>query len=210
MIIPKYALVAGLMAAALVSTQARAGAFVGLNIGQSTVKDFLTEDEILASGPYNTASVEDTDTGFKIYVGTELSDFFALRAGYADLGEATTSGTVTFVGTDNESVAVTAFFVDAMVQVKPVENFKLFAKLGVAHTTVEDQFDATVNGPSSNKKGSEVEFVPGIGAAFEPIQNLGITLEYERYLDAGKEDSRCNPDCEFDIDVVSIGAYLNF
>lgn len=82
---------------AAASLPAAAGAaeaywYLGASVGQSSIdatsseieQGFLVDDGFVATG----TSLDDTDTGWKGYLGYRFNRFFALEGGYADLGEA--------------------------------------------------------------------------------------------------------------------------
>ena len=61
-----------------------------LNIGESRLSlDTSQLEQVMQTQglPLNTLSRDTNDTGFKIYTGAAINDYFAIEGGYFDLGE---------------------------------------------------------------------------------------------------------------------------
>jgi len=124
----------------------------GLSIGQSQVK---FDDNVLpiAGATATSLSKNETDTGFKAYVGYRLHQNFALEGGYTDFGKFSATRTMTAPGsgTVHADLKASGWHVDA-VGIWPIQNnFSLFAKLGVIFNEVKTSLGTT----------GAVAFVPG-------------------------------------------------
>lgn len=53
------------------------------------------------------ASIDDEDTGIKLYLGNNINDYMAVEFGYTDLGEVSTEASVTVFGAGSASISAT-------------------------------------------------------------------------------------------------------
>jgi hypothetical protein len=84
-------LVAFIVAAAALHAPVGADAYLGLSIGQSTLKDW--DSSVIDDGSFNSIDVEDSDVSFRVSGGYDLNPSLALEIGYSDFGEVTAEGT---------------------------------------------------------------------------------------------------------------------
>lgn len=189
-----------LVAVALLSlssvAMADSGAYAGIGFGRASV-------DVDTTGLSNT-SVDDTDTGFKIYGGYQFTNNFGLEAGYADLGKATINGEEIGVPF-NGSIENSAIFLDAVGTLPLTNEFSVFGRAGVAFTKTE----ASVNVPgfgSASDKENEANLKFGLGAQYSFTKSVALRAEWERYLDVGDEATTG----ESDVDVVGISLNVKF
>ena len=174
--------VAALVAAGSMAAHA-ADFYVGGSVGTSKA-----HYEDVPSG----FTLDDTDTGFKLYGGAQFTPNFSLEGGYVDLGKATlsTSGVT-------GSQSGTGFFLDAVGEFPLSKGFSLFGKLGVFHG--ESKIEAL--GLSDKDSGTDVKF--GFGGSYAINKNLSVRAEIERF--------RFNVfDDKGDVDLLSIGLNYRF
>src|SRR3990172_7235075 len=79
------ALLCGLVAASQASAQ---GFYIGGRVGQSSFDDDNAIPDLITSG-----TVDDKDTGFKIFGGYQFNRNFGVELAWVDLGKASYSGT---------------------------------------------------------------------------------------------------------------------
>lgn len=129
---------------------------------------------------------EDTDNGWKAFVGGNAWRVLGWEVGYVDLGE---------YGTGLASVDAKGWTVDLLAGV-PVGPVNPFIKVGALYADVE--------GPVRDDQSWELKYGAGVGFDFN--KNLGVRLEYERYQlennDAVFRDS--------DIDMASVSLIGKF
>lgn len=147
----KTKLAIAVSAALLWSSASQAEIFIGAGIGQSDIDDS-------AHG----VSLDETDTAWKVYGGMMLTDNFGFEAGWTDLGDAN-SGAV-----DSETEA---FYAAGIVAAPLVENFSIYAKLGIAF------WDQDIN--TTSYDGEDVMY--GIGAKYKFMDQFHVRLEWEQY-----------------------------
>jgi len=161
--------------------------FVGVSAGQSTID---------ASCPA-ASSCDDTDMAWKIYGGLEVNEYIAMEFGYADLGEATSSGAT--VGTAEVNGMTIAL----------VGNFALsprFSLIGRGGMNILN-YDVVATGAEPINEGdTDIAWSLGLGGQYNLTKALGLRLEWERFFDVGDEDTTG----EADVDLISAGIVYKF
>tara|TARA_R110001583_G_scaffold192127_1_gene358326 strand:- start:342 stop:890 length:549 start_codon:yes stop_codon:yes gene_type:complete len=157
--------VAVIVAASAPLSVSAAEMYAGGSFGSTTL-DWDALDEAEASG----ASVDDSDTGFKLFIGSRINENFAVEGFYADLGEATASAPGITAKLDADSFGVAA------VGILPVnEKVELFAKIGF------QAWDATASATgigSESDDGTDLMF--GAGVSYK-INKVTIRGEFEQF-----------------------------
>lgn len=157
------------------------------------------------------SSVDDTDTGYKLFGGYQFNNNFALEGGYVDLGKMTFSSTISVAPAGYTTGAISGdvktkngLFLDA-VGILPVgNNFSVFGRLGMY--SIETELSASGPAGSITKNDTESDFHWGIGAGYDFTQNLGARLEWERFNKVGNADKTG----EGDVDLWSAGIVYKF
>ena len=174
----------------MAQSMADRGAYVGGTIGRAEASEFCSSDGFAGT----ISNCEDTDTGWKAFVGYRFNRNFAAELSYINFGEY--SGRVTLGPLSaTANVDATAWGL-AAVGILPVSNrFDLFGKLGF----VRGESDGSVNLGGTTvevgDKGTELHY--GFGAIFNFTRNLGIRAEWEMVNDA-------------DLSLLSIGLQYRF
>jgi OOP family OmpA-OmpF porin len=174
--------------------------YLGASAGQSRIdatsaeidQAFLIDDGFVATG----TTLDETDTGWKAYLGYRFNRFFALEGGYADLGEATFNTTI--VSAPPPFGAFTPFPISATATADGVmlsgvlhlpltERFSLLAKAGVFRWQAE--FTERIPGTGITRVSrteKETDAAYGVGAEFGLTDALRLRVEAERFKDVGK------------------------
>ncbi|WP_428036148.1 porin family protein [Amphritea sp.] len=181
----KSLIVASVVAFSLVSANtfaADAGAYVGASLGKTSSSAF--DDFETLPG----VSVDDNDTGYKIFAGYKFNTNFSVEGSYTDLGEISATD-----GIDKVSASVDTFGVAAVGTLPVNESFGVFAKVGYQAWNV----DLKATGMSTQSDdGSDVFY--GVGAAYN-MEAISIRGEFERYDIDGEN-----------FDMLSLGIAYNF
>lgn len=174
-----------IVAALLPAVASAEGGYIGGSIGQ-TEMDISDADkaELAAVG----VSVDDTDTGFKLFAGYRINENFAVEGFYADLGEISATD-----GVDSLNIESDSFGASVLGIIPVAENFDLFAKIGFHAWDAE--LSSTV-GVFASADGTDSIY--GFGAAYT-IEQVSFRAEFERY----ELDSE-------DVDMISAGIAVNF
>ena len=125
----------------------------------------------------------DNASGWKIFGGYEINDYFAVEGGYTSFGKM--NGPVT-------SVEPSGFEVAAVGNIPVNDQFSLFAKAGIL------AWDFKVNGlGSSSTTGTDAFF--GVGGKFNVAKNTDIQITWDSYTVEGGG-----------IDLLSAGVVFSF
>lgn len=163
------------------------------SVGQTSSKGFNTKKKF----------------GHKIAVGLQANQYVALEAQYTDLGKPKDkfSGRIDGIDVSAKGSAETRGLGANLVGTLPLDEFKLFAKVGYhrLETKVKAKGTASAAGRafSARVSGKEREWVPsfGLGASYAITPAVEVLAEYERYKDVA--DS-------YDVDFASVGLRYNF
>ncbi|WP_254275947.1 outer membrane beta-barrel protein [Halomonas sp. 3H] len=171
------------------------GPYVGAGLGYSKL-DNDTLDWLGSIG----ANTDDSDTGYKLFVGYQFNPNFAIEASYVDFGDFTASGAG---GGDSAELKLGVDgFTAALVGKLPIQNgFSVFGKLGLIAWDGDLSLNANIDGESYRESGGEDGTDPyyGIGAEYE-VERVIIRAEFERY-----DISESGEDFEIDLISASIG-----
>lgn len=175
------------------------GWYAGVGFGQSKVKDFFVCDLDI------TCTADDTDTGWKLYLGNQFNPNAAVEFGYVDLGQQKISGTDTVLGTVSLDTEAKGFDV-AIVGLLPVGNqFNLLGKVGLFRWDADISASSTLFGSASDSE-TGVELMFGFGASFDIGKTAAVRIEWERFTDVGDE----NVTGTSDIDLLSASLVFKF
>ena len=196
----KLALAAALapMLLAGASHAAEPGFYLGASGGQTTVdkdaKDLgLDTSSITALQNFE---IDDSDTGWKAYLGYQFLPWLGIEGGYVDLGSASKTRTVTNAsGTDfraNGNADFTGWegFLVGTIPIGPVD---LFAKVGGANLKVDGNVNVTNLDTSESNRTSgndnDAQLAYGVGAAYNFGKgHWGLRVEAEGYDDNEVDD----------------------
>lgn len=167
------ALAAALLGGAAVA-QAQPTWYIGGNVGESKYHTDTSgsEDGITVN------TTDTSDTGYKAFVGVDLSRYFGLEAGYTDLGKLkfnATDGTTNVPG----SVKGTGYFVDAVGKFPVGQGVDLFGRVGAFHGKATGSVSADGVSYSTDDSGTDVHY--GLGASYAFNRNVSMRAEWERY-----------------------------
>ncbi|HET9736298.1 MAG TPA: outer membrane beta-barrel protein [Burkholderiales bacterium] len=152
--------------------QSDAGWYVGAAYGQTTIDVDMTG--------ITSPTLDDSDTGFKIYGGFQFNKHLGAEVGYVDGGKATFGGSIPSlgVGSFTGDISVTAITFAAVGTLPLNEQFALFGKVGLA--TWDAKASVSISGLGAGAADdSGTDLLYGIGARYNLNRNWGITLEYE-------------------------------
>lgn len=182
------------------------GFYAGASLGQSKLSDFDASDldaELASVGITSSSSVDDTDTGWKLFAGYRFMKYFAVEGAYVNFGEATAHSIITApsAGTVDTTAEADAWTLSALGILPLNEKFSLFARVGLNIWDAEVSATGTGGGGSASfsDDADGTDWVYGVGAAYDITQNLSVRGEWERYdLD------------DTDLDLLSVGVSWRF
>jgi len=174
------ALLASLVLTIGVSTVAVAaddgGWYIGIGGGQSSFRDtcsFFESQNMLAT-------CDDESTGWKVFAGRDMSDYFGLELSYADAGEAKIVAPSTTPGTLN--IRPTLLTVSAKLELPLGKRFSILGKAGMTYFRTDNERTGVFRTLSSGDDGFEPSV--GAGISMKVSKGLGIRAEWEHFNDA--------------------------
>ena len=176
------------------------GFYVGFGGGHSTAASACSTSGLPAGTSFT--SCDDTDIGWKVYGGYQFTRHWGIEAGYIDFGKATANGTVLGVPIAAEAKA-TGWQLVGTGTVPITAAFDAFAKLGIWRSDVDAR--ASAPGISVAASGHSTVLAWGLGAKWNLSRNWSARLEFERFNDAGDNNTG-----KSDLDLISIGVSYKF
>jgi len=167
----------------LAPAPAHAKVYGGLGIGQSSTSDIDADD--LDDGSFISSSTDDSDTGWKGFVGYRFLKFFSLELAYVDLGEfsisAESDGTGLLYAPGNVSGSVDAdtAALQAMGILPLGERFSIYVKFGYHAWDAKVRLSDSLDSASTSEDGEDAMY--GLGVNFGLKGAGSIRLEYELY-----------------------------
>jgi opacity protein-like surface antigen len=161
--------------------------------------------------------VDDSDIGWKVFGGVQVTPYFALEGSLVDLGKLRLSGTATINVAPFPSIPVSissdrrayGFGVDGVFTIPISREFSLLARVGLLFWNVQSSTIRTTAGGNPfglDKKvtGSSLDF--GAGAQYDLTERAGIRVEYQRYKGVGDEGTTGKTD----VDLISANFVYRF
>lgn len=132
--------------------------YIGASIGEATY------DFNCVSG----FACDDSDLGFKVYVGGKFRDMVGLELAYVNMGEGQRAGG------DIKAHGVNLSLIGNI----PIGQFSIFGKVGTTYGWTETSTAAS-SGASSDENDFGLSYGAGIGFDIQP--NWGVRAEWERH-----------------------------
>ncbi|CUI04804.1 Outer membrane protein A precursor [Janthinobacterium sp. CG23_2] len=160
--------------------------YVGGNIGRSraNIDDVRLIRSLTANGAgLNSFTADEKDVGYKLYVGKQLNQYFAVEAGFFDLGKFSFKSTTTQNGTLNGEAGFRGANLDLVAQVPLSQRFSVFGRAGMNYAKATTRFNgnrlfAVTNLSSSERK---LNAKAGFGLEYKFSEALALRGEVERY-----------------------------
>lgn len=195
---------------------ANAGWHVGVSGGGTEAKDVPSAAELdaqnAADGFTTITSIDDTDTGWKLFAGYKFNRNFAVEGSYTDFGEATADSIVTAspfgTGTVDQSFEAATWGLAALGIVPLGYNFELFGKVGFHYWDAEWTPKVNLTGLSGSTTEDEngTDLFYGIGAGYNFTEMFGVRAEWELFKNIGDD----NTTGETDVEMWSAGLQFRF
>jgi hypothetical protein len=147
---------------------------------------YLKSDQDIHKYPSLTYSQDDSeDSGLTFFAGYDLSERFAIEAGYNDLGDGVVVADLGALGDVTATHEVKVMTLAGVIKTDPIsENLVLFAKAGFARIDNDETLTGPLITTSTNSKETTNAFY-GVGANYELANGLAIRALYEAY---GEDD----------------------
>lgn len=160
--------------------------YVGGALGQSraAIDDKRLARSLTANGAALTGfTTDERELGYKLLVGKQLNQYFALEAGYFDLGTfgfaATTSGNGKLRG----EAGFRGVNVDLVGQLPLTQRLSLLGRVGAQYARTSTHFSGNVLAGVTNPNASEkkTNAKAGLGLEYKLSEGLAVRGEVERY-----------------------------
>ena len=160
--------------------------YLGAGVGQSRAP--LDEPRLRASLAANGETVtgfskDQRDTGYKLFVGRQLNKYFAVEAGYFDLGKFDFKSTTSGNGVLNGQAAFRGVNLDLLGQLPLSQRLSLLGRVGMHYTKTNTEFSGNRLLGSTNIHASErkLNAKVGLGLEYKFSEALALRGEIERY-----------------------------
>jgi OOP family OmpA-OmpF porin len=188
--------------------------YAGIGAGSAKYKDMTVtqiDAELAAVGRSGATTVDNSDTGWKLFGGYQIHRNFALEASYSNFGKvsANTILTVPGAGTAHGTWEGESWALSGLGILPVTEKISLMAKVGVHFWQVDYQAEGTgsgtiVNGDDASDEGSAMLY--GLGLGYDLTRQLTMRAEWEHFNNVGDAQRTGRSD----IDMWSVGVLYRF
>lgn len=165
--------------------------YLGAGAGQATYKD-VDEVEVACTAAGAVCTVDDADTGFKVFAGYQFAKFVAIEVGYVELGEVVAVAAAPVSASARFSTQGGYAALLPQLPIGPVGS--IFGRLGLS--AMDAKLKVTAPGISSTDSSGALAVVFGVGAEIHLSDSISVRGEWERH----------SPDEVLDIAGVSVDA----
>ena len=179
---------------------------VGVGLSMANIAGARVGGNLLGSGlTVNSIREDDRDFAYKAFGGYKVNRYFALEAGYFNLGEFSYTAQTTPAGTSTGNIKISGFNLDLLGILPFTDQFSAFGRVGAQYAKSKDSFGGTGAGAgNSNISYSGTNYKFGAGLQYDFSDTVGLRTEWERYRinDAVGHHG--------DIDMLSVGLIVSF
>jgi OOP family OmpA-OmpF porin len=162
--------------------------YIGAGVGKS--RAFIDNTEYnnavaRSSGRINTTTVDNKDTGYKIFAGKQFGRNFGAEISYFDFGKFDYGTTTVTGGNVNRNMGIRGGALDLIGILPMTERISLYGKVGAQVAMVKEHFSGNgataAIGTNLNPRQKEVNFKAGVGIEYKFTEALSTRFEIERY-----------------------------
>lgn len=204
----------------VVGTIAHAEGFYVLgSIGQShsELKDLSKSDlddafggPAVDAGLDYSSKLDHSDTGYKLQLGYQFNENFALEGGYVDLGKTEYKFTISD-GVDsasgNLSYDTKGWDIDGVLTLPVNAGVSVFGKLGLIRAETKFKAGGVLDDQDLDESTTKTAPLFGVGVAWNFYRELSARVEWERFFGLGDKDQIGS---KIDIDLFSLGLSYQF
>lgn len=160
--------------------------YIGAGVGQSraTIDEPRLRASLAANGETVTGfSKDQRDTGYKLYVGRQLNPYFAVEAGYFDLGKFDFKSSTSGNGVLNGEAGLRGVNLDLLGQLPLSQRVSLLGRVGMHYSKTNTEFSGNRLLGANNTHASERKLNAklGLGLEYKFSEALALRGEVERY-----------------------------
>jgi OOP family OmpA-OmpF porin len=160
--------------------------YAGAMLGQTraNIDDQRIGAALTANGAtLNSFTTDERDRGFGLFIGRQLNPYFAIEAGYFDLGKFSFNAATSGNGALRGEAGFRGGNLDLLGRLPLGERFALLARAGVQYTRTNTRFDgnrlAAVTAPRSSNSKAGAKF--GLGLEYKLSEALAVRGEAQRF-----------------------------
>ncbi|VXC37950.1 OmpA family protein [Massilia sp. 9I] len=161
--------------------------YMGAGVGRTRAKIYNNDLARRMSGaglPLTGFNADNKDTGYKLFLGKQFNRYFAVEAGYFDLGEFSFDAMTTNNRMLHGETKFRGVNLDLVGQLPLSERFSLLARAGVQYARATTHYSGNVlnavSGPNPPHEGRRHAKL-GLGAEYKFTEALALRAEIERY-----------------------------
>jgi OOP family OmpA-OmpF porin len=209
----------------LLTATAQADGYFGIGFGRSKADVKADVENVLGAiegVPFGTpvglgetwsSDAKDSATGYRVFIGNQINQNFAVEGGYVDLGRflADASLTVPGFGTDTLAATVKARGFDlGLIGFAPVtEQFSFLGRVGiflwdVRYNDTFTNFLGSSDSISESASGNSLSY--GLGAKYDFSKSVSLRGEFQRFTNVGNK----NTTGQSDVDLLSVSLISKF
>jgi len=148
--------------------------YIGASFGQSDQSDAGDAIKTAFRLVGLTATVEDTDSAWKLFVGYQANENLGFEAAYVDLGQAKGTGGGVTETVQSSGIAF------SLVGTAPLSSSAgIFGKVGLFSWSTDISATGPVRSASASTTGTDLTY--GVGAKFQFNKQVGARLEWEHF-----------------------------
>ena len=159
--------------------------YVGAGLGQShaTVDEARLTRALGATGDSVAFGANERDTGYKLYAGKQLNQYFAIEGGYFDLGKFGFHATTSSAGVLNGQAGFKGLDLDLVAMLPLAQRWTLYGRAGANYARTTTDFSGNRLNAVTQPHSSEHKFgaKAGLGLEFKLSEALAMRAEVERY-----------------------------
>lgn len=157
-------------------------------------------------GPQTSESTK--STGYKLQLGYQFNEHFALEGGYVNLGSTSSTANNAQTGVKLSSSMKAQGLNAVAVGIIPIgERFSLFGKAGIIYASSDTNNNGEAPGvPTMNTTVHQSNAAPtwGIGAAYKLTEKVALRADFDQYRNQGNSGNKQS------VNLFSLGAGLSF
>jgi OOP family OmpA-OmpF porin len=161
--------------------------YMGAGVGRTRAKIYNTDlaNRMAQAGlPLTSYNADNHDVGFKLFGGKQLNRYFAIEAGYFDLGEVAFDATSTANRTLHGETRFRGVNLDLVGQLPLTERLSLLGRAGVQYAKARTRYSgnflnavSSPNPPNEDRRHAKL----GLGLEYKMTEALALRGEVERY-----------------------------
>jgi OOP family OmpA-OmpF porin len=163
---------------------ANSAVYVGGSIGQgrSHLDDRALVNTLSGNSALNTFTTDQRDRGYKLFVGKQLNQYFAIEGGYFDIGKYQFSAVTTGNGLVRGQTKFRGLNLDLVGQLPITQRLSVLGRIGAQYARTGTDYNGNGIVVAGNRYSSDSDFGPkaGLGLEYKFSEAIAMRAEIER------------------------------